>query len=380
MVETAGLELISTAVLLLGRGYRIIYANPAAESLFAQSRRQLLGTRATDLFRDSERLTPAFELALSHKASYTEQELELHLSGKADGASRLVVNCTASFLDTSDLDDAQLIIEFRHIDQQLKIAREAKIAEQNQANRELIRNLAHEIKNPLGGLRGAAQLLEAELSSPTLMEYTQVIISEADRLQNLVNKLLTPHKLPRYARTDIHRLLNRVLQLLTNEFGTTHALEADFDVSLPEVECDAEQITQVLLNIARNACQSTANQRDAHVKLRSRITRQVVLAKRRYRMALEISVIDNGPGIDPEIRDRIFYPLFTTRNDGTGSGLGLSIAQTFVTQHCGLIEVDSEPGHTLFRVILPFAHPAELPFAQTGSHPSEAERAERIHL
>ena len=369
MVETAGLELISTAVLLLGRDYRITYANPAAENLFAQSRRQLLATRLTDVFRDSERLTPALELALTHRASYTEQELELHLNGKADGVSRLVVNCTASFLESTDADDAQLIVEFRHIDQQLKIAREAKIAEQNQANRELVRNLAHEIKNPLGGLRGAAQLLEAELSSPNLVEYTQVIISEADRLQNLVNKLLTPHKLPRYARTDIHRLLNRVLQLLTNEFGTTHALEADFDVSLPEVECDAEQITQVLLNIARNACQSTANQRNAHVKLRSRITRQVVLAKRRYRMALEISVIDNGPGIDPEIRDRIFYPLFTTRNDGTGSGLGLSIAQTFVTQHYGLIEVDSEPGHTLFRVILPFAHPAE--------HLSVADRAER---
>ena len=372
MVETAGLELISTAVLLLGRGYRITYANPAAENLFAQSRRQLLTARLSDVIRDIERLSPALELALMHKASYTEQELELHLAGKADGASRLIVNCTASFLDSATEGDPQLIVEFRHIDQQIKIAREVKIAEQNQANRELVRNLAHEIKNPLGGLRGAAQLLEGELSSPQLVEYTQVIIGEADRLQNLVNRLLTPHKLPRYARTDIHRLLNRVLQLLTNEFGTTHALEADFDVSLPEVECDAEQITQVLLNIARNACQSTAHQRNAHVKFRSRIARQVVLAKRRYRMALEVSVIDNGPGIDPEIRDRIFYPLFTTRNDGTGSGLGLSIAQTFVAQHFGQIEVDSEPGHTLFRVILPFAHPVE--------HSAELDRAERSTL
>ena len=372
MVETAGLELISTAVLVLGRDYRIFYANPAAENLFSQSRRQLLSARITDVFRDSERLTPALELALNHRASYTEQELELHLFGKADGSARLVVNCTASFLESASAADPQLIVEFRHIDQQLKIAREAKIAEQNQANRELVRNLAHEIKNPLGGLRGAAQLLEGELSSPQLVEYTQVIISEADRLQNLVNRLLTPHKLPRYAHIDIHRLLNRVLQLLTNEFGTTHALEADFDVSLPEVQCDAEQITQVLLNIARNACQSTANQRNAHVRVRSRITRQVVLAKRRYRMALEISVIDNGSGIDPDIRDRIFYPLFTTRNDGTGSGLGLSIAQTFVTQHYGAIEVDSEPGRTQFRVILPFAHPTELV--------AEADRAERSNL
>ena len=372
MVETAGLELISTAVLLLGRGYRITYANPAAENLFAQSRRQLLAARLTEVIRDSERLVPALELALANRASYTEQELELHLAGKNNGASRLLVNCTASFLESATGDEPQLIVEFRHIDQQLKVAREAKIAEQNQANRELVRNLAHEIKNPLGGLRGAAQLLEGELSSPQLIEYTQVIISEADRLQNLVNRLLTPHKLPRYVPTDIHRLLNRVLQLLTNEFGTTHALEPDFDVSLPEVECDGEQITQVLLNIARNACQSTDGQRNAHVKLRSRIARQVVLARRRYRMALEVAVIDNGPGIPSDIRDRIFYPLFTTRNDGTGSGLGLSIAQTFVAQHFGAIEVDSEPGQTMFRVILPFAHPTE--------RPPEADRSERNTL
>ncbi|MEQ1596071.1 MAG: nitrogen regulation protein NR(II) [Casimicrobium sp.] len=364
--DTAGLELISTAVLLLGHDHRILYANPAAEHLLAQSKRQLESARLSDIIRDSERLAPALALALAHRASYTEQELELHLASKQNGASRLLVNCTVSFLEGQFANDAELIVELRHIDQQLKIAREAKIAEQNQANRELVRNLAHEIKNPLGGIRGAAQLLEAELSSPQLAEYTQVIIAEADRLQNLVNKLLTPHKLPRYIRTDIHRVLDHVLQLLKNEFGATHILTPDFDVSLPEVECDGEQITQVLLNIARNACQSTAAVRSPHVTLRSRVARQVVLSKRRYRMALEIAVIDNGTGIPHDIRDRIFYPLFTTRNDGQGSGLGLSIAQTFVAQHYGAIEVDSEPGHTEFRVILPFTHPTEHP--TDGSH------------
>ena len=359
MLETGGLELISTAVLLLGRDHRISYANPAAENLFAQSRRQLVGARLAELIRDAERLTLALDLALTYRASYTEQELELHLAGKTNSSAKLLVNCTATFLETEQDDDARLVVEFRHIDQQLKIAREAKIAEQNQANRELVRNLAHEIKNPLGGLRGAAQLLEGELSSPQLIEYTQVIIGEADRLQNLVNRLLMPHKLPRYVRADIHRLLDRVLQLLRNEFGATHTLDADFDVSLPEVECDGEQITQVLLNIARNACQSTDSVTSPHVTLRSRVARQVVLARRSYRMALEVAVIDNGPGIPADIRDRIFYPLFTTRNDGTGSGLGLSIAQTFVAQHHGAIEVDSEPGHTEFRVILPFDHPTD---------------------
>ena len=166
MLETGGLELISTAVLLLGRDHRISYANPAAENLFAQSRRQLIGARLDDLIRDSERLTLALNLALTYRAGYTEQELELHLAGKTNSHSKLLVNCTATFLETEQDDEARLVVEFRHIDQQLKIAREAKIAEQNQANRELVRNLAHEIKNPLGGLRGAAQLLEGELSSP----------------------------------------------------------------------------------------------------------------------------------------------------------------------------------------------------------------------
>jgi two-component system, NtrC family, nitrogen regulation sensor histidine kinase GlnL len=270
------------------------------------------------------------------------------------------VNCTVSSIDPRDQGKVPLLlVELRHIDQELKLAREARIAEQNQANRELVRNLAHEIKNPLGGLRGAAQLLQHELSSPQLVEYTQVIIAEADRLQSLVNRLLTPHKLPRFVATDIHVVLDRVQQLVKNEFGTTHAIQADFDVSLPEIEIDGEQITQVVLNIARNACQSSADAAVPQVVLRTRIARQVVLAKRRHRMALEIAVIDNGTGIAPENRDRIFFPLFTTRSAGTGSGLGLSIAQTFVTQHYGAIEVESEPGHTVFRVVLPFNHPTD---------------------
>jgi two-component system, NtrC family, nitrogen regulation sensor histidine kinase GlnL len=358
--DLGGLELITTTVLMLGADRRIAYANASAEHLLALSRRQLIGASLANVFRDAERLTPALDLAATNGASYTEHEIELHLAGKVNGASRLVVNCTVSSIDSRAPDQApMLLLELRHIDQELKFAREARIAEQNQANRELVRNLAHEIKNPLGGLRGAAQLLQHELSSPQLVEYTQVIIAEADRLQSLVNRLLTPHRLPRFVATDIHRVLHRVQQLVQNEFGGSHAISADFDVSLPDVEIDCEQITQVVLNIARNACQSSAEAAAPQVIFRTRIARQVVLAKRRHRMAMEISVIDNGTGIAPENLDRIFFPLFTTRTAGTGSGLGLSIAQTFVTQHYGAIEVDSEPGHTVFRVLLPFSHPTD---------------------
>lgn len=365
--EFDGLELITTAVLMLDRQRKIVYANPAAEHLLALSRRQLVGLQLAQVFRDSEQLAPAIELAAQHGASYTEHEIELHLSGKVNGASRLVINCTASWLDAARQPNApQLLLELRHIDQELKLAREARVAEQNHANRELVRNLAHEIKNPLGGVRGAAQLLQHELSSPQLVEYTQVIIAEADRLQALVNRLLTPHKLPQFVATDIHLVLDRVRQLMQNEFGHTHTIIADYDVSLPEVEIDSEQMTQVLLNIARNACQSSAEADAPEVRLRTRIARQVVLAKRRHRMALEIAIIDNGSGILPEHRDRIFFPLFTTRSAGSGSGLGLSIAQTFVTQHFGSIEVESEPGHTVFRVQLPFAHPTDAAAAGTA--------------
>ena len=233
-------------MLLLKRDHRIVYANPAAENLFAQSRRQLVGARVSDVLRDADRLIPALSLR--------SPSCQLHRTGTRTSPREQGCWCQRripttgqlhrKLLESVGIDEPQLIVEFRHIDQQLKIAREAKIAEQNQANRELVRNLAHEIKNPLGGIRGAAQLLEGELNEPRLVEYTQVIIAEADRLQNLVNRLLTPHKLPRYMRTDIHVLLDRVLQLLKNEFGATHRIEPDFDVSLPEVQCDAEQITR----------------------------------------------------------------------------------------------------------------------------------------
>src|SRR5207248_7357927 len=267
----------------------------------------------------------------------------------------LHLTCTVSPVDVGS---AALLLEFRHIDQQLKIAREERLQEQQQANRELIRNLAHEIKNPLGGIRGAAQLLERELDRPPLIEYTQVIIGEADRLQALVNRLLTPHRLPTYRRTNIHELLARVASLVQAEFPDVSVL-SDFDISLPEFEADGEQLTQALLNVVRNgaqALQSITGKRE--IRLTTRVARGVTLAKRRYRLALAVSVEDNGPGVPEELHDRIFYPLVSGREGG--SGLGLTIAQTFVAQHNGTIECESVPGRTVFTILLPleFNRPA----------------------
>jgi two-component system nitrogen regulation sensor histidine kinase GlnL len=339
-----GLELLATAVLLLTESLEACYANPAAENLFELSRRQMLGNSARTLFGEAPALFQAIDKALASGASYTEQELEVGVTGKP----RLHLSCTVSVIEARD---ATLLLEFRHIDQQLKIAREERLLEQQQANRELIRSLAHEIKNPLGGIRGAAQLLERELDRPPLIEYTQVIIGEADRLQTLVNRLLTPHRLPTYRRTNIHELLARVASVVQAEFPDI-TMQSDFDISLPEFEADPEQLTQALLNIVKNAAQAvhTVSGR-REILITTRVARGVTLAKRRYRLALAVSVEDNGPGIPDELRDKIFYPLVSGREGG--NGLGLTIAQTFVAQHNGTIDCESAPGRTVFTILLP---------------------------
>jgi two-component system, NtrC family, nitrogen regulation sensor histidine kinase GlnL len=339
-----GLELLAAAVLLLREDGRASYANPAAENLFELSRSKIVGHAPGELFGDCPALLAAIGKAVVSGASYTEQELELGVSGKP----RLHLTCTVSPVDVRD---ATLLLEFRHIDQQLKMARGERLLEQQQANRDLIRSLAHEIKNPLGGIRGAAQLLEGELDRPQLIEYTQVIIGEADRLQSLVNRLLTPHRLPTYRRTNIHELLVRVRSVVQAEFPKID-IASDFDISLPEFEADPEQLTQVVLNIVRNAAQSLAvATTNPEIHLTTRVARGVTLAKKRYRLALALSVEDNGPGIPPDIRDKIFYPLVSGREGG--SGLGLTIAQTFVAQHNGTIEWESTPGRTIFTILLP---------------------------
>ena len=221
--------------------------------------------------------------------------------------------------------------------------------------KELIRNLAHEIKNPLGGIRGAAQLLEMEVESRALTEYTQVIISEADRLQALVDRLLAPHRKPHVVSdVNIHEVCERVRSLILAEFPRGIEVQRDYDISIPDFRGDREQLIQAVLNIAHNAAQALGERisaGDARITLRTRIARQITLGKQRYRLALDLHIQDNGPGVPESIRDRIFFPLVSGR-DG-GSGLGLTLAQTFVQQHLGTIECESEPGRTIFKIVIP---------------------------
>jgi two-component system, NtrC family, nitrogen regulation sensor histidine kinase GlnL len=248
-----------------------------------------------------------------------------------------------------------VLLELVEIEQQTRQDREERALGQAEVTKELIRNLAHEIKNPLGGIRGAAQLLEMEVRDRALHEYTQVIISEADRLQALVDRLLAPHRKPHVVSdVNIHEVCERVRALIQAEFPRGLSIERDYDISIPDVRGDREQLIQAVLNIAHNAAQALGEriaEGDAVITLRTRIARQVTLGKQRYRLALDLHIQDNGPGVPESIRERIFYPLVSGR-DG-GSGLGLTLAQTFVQQHRGTIECESEPGRTIFKIVIP---------------------------
>ncbi|MCX8087265.1 MAG: nitrogen regulation protein NR(II) [Rhodocyclaceae bacterium] len=337
----AGLDLLASAVILLDGELRIRHCNPAAENLFAMSRRACLGLPIGQLLGNPAALAAALDNALNNNWSYTGHDIIV----KRDKGEAIHLDCTVTPIETAG---ARLLLEFRPIDYQLRAAREEREAVQSRANRELIRNLAHEIKNPLGGIRGSAQLLARELDNPALKEYTEVIIHEADRLQDLMHRLLSSHRAMQPAQLNIHEILERVRRLIHAEFPGVKVMR-DYDTSLPDITGDREQLIQAILNIARNAAQ--AMQGEGEIVFRTRAIRQVTLAKKRFRLAIEVQIIDNGPGIPEEIRDRIFYPLVSGREGGTG--LGLALAQSFVQQHQGSIEADSVPGRTCFTLRLP---------------------------
>jgi len=342
----SGLEHLATAVMLLNQSHQVVYANPSTEILFALSSTQISGSHISDVFLNCEILQIAIDNAVKNDSPFREHEFTITTVRQQSFA----VTCTVTPVEMSK---ATLLLEFQQMDQTLRIAREERMLIQQQANSELLRNLAHEIRNPLGGLRGAAQLLEHELPNPSLREYTQVIIKEADRLQSLMDRLLVPHRVPKYEPTNIHEVLERVRSLLLAESPNNIKVRRDYDTSLPDLIGDREKLIQTVLNIARNAVQAMQSNGavNAEVILRTRAERQVTLAKKRYRVAIKVQIIDNGPGIPADIKDKIFYPLVTGREGG--SGLGLALAQTFVTQHHGMIDCESQPGKTCFTILLP---------------------------
>jgi two-component system nitrogen regulation sensor histidine kinase GlnL len=339
VLSFAGLDLLATAVVVLDDEFVVRYANPAAENLLTTGAKSLIGQPFLGFFAERGELERALEEARITHWDYSAQNVTYTRGGRVP----VPLSCTVTRIDAFGM---ALLAELRPIEQQLRQAREERLASEQQASRELIRNLAHEIKNPLGGLRGSAQLLEKELDKPELREYTQVIIQEADRLQALMDRMLTPHRTPRVEPLGIHEVLERVRALVQAEFPATR-IERDYDPSLPDTTGDREQLIQAVLNIARNAAQAGA----PTMLLRTRALRQVTILKQRHKLALELQVVDDGPGVPEEIQDRIFNPLVSGREGGTG--LGLSLAQTFVQYHHGVVEFESRPGQTIFRILLP---------------------------
>ena len=341
------LDLLATLVAVVDAQGQVLFANAALEDALGMSRRIITGTHFPDCFTEPHLLKNALAGASGNEFAALRYDARL----KRLAHDVLPVHVVVAQTDVA----GEVVVELLPQEQQARQEREERLIDQAQANKELIRNLAHEIKNPLGGIRGAAQLLQMDLESKDLIEYTQVIIHEADRLQSLVDRLLAPHRRPHVVGdVNIHEVCERVRSLILAEFPKGLRVVRDYDTSIPEFRGDREQLIQAVLNIAHNAAQALATRiaaGDAQIVFKTRVGRQVTFGKQRYRLALELHVIDNGPGVPDSIKDRIFFPLVSGR-DG-GSGLGLTLAQTFVQQHHGLIECDSVPGQTDFKLLIP---------------------------
>lgn len=334
------LDNLASAVIVVDERLKVQWLNAVAEALLQLSARQAIGESLLSAAPGLAVLSSAIAHAQDQGASFAEREIRVALSSERT----VTLDCAVT-----PLPGGRLLLELEHIDRHLRISRENRMIAQNAAIRELVRGLAHEIKNPLGGLRGAAQLLEAELGREELQEYTRIIINEADRLRALVDGLLGPESRLEKQPTNVHEILERVRHLAVAEAPEGVVIRRDYDPSLPPLPAAGDQLIQALLNIVRNALQALDGQ--GEIMLRTRSQRRFTIGNRQHRLVLRIDIIDNGPGIPLALQDRIFYPMVTGRAEGTG--IGLPIAQNLVDRHGGLIECNSEPGHTLFTVWLP---------------------------
>lgn len=340
------LDHLNTSVLLVDRRKAVHYLNLAAETLLGLSRNQILGRPIHELLRDSGELAAIIERTFETWQPYARRELSVQCIGSGD---ELIVDCSVAPFE-ADESGTKVLVEISDATQHQRISRETALLNQVGGSRLMIRQLAHEIKNPLGGLRGAAQLLERQLEDAGMREYTSIIISEADRLKTLVDSLLGPGHTPHKELINVHELLQHVRQLLTAEAPTDINIERDYDPSLPPMKLDRNQLIQAMLNIGRNAIQ--AMKTSGRLILRTRAITGVSIGTRRHRLAASIQFEDNGPGVPQHLQDTLFYPFVTGRAEGTG--LGLAIAQDLVSRHGGLIEFESRPGRTVFTLLLPF--------------------------
>ena len=334
---------LTTAVVLVDADLAVRLANPAAEALLELSAKQAVGQSLDKLLPSAGAYTDLLLRVLRDGRELTVRDLWIEL---ADGR---VVNADCTVTPVLDGEGLNILTELTPLSERKRITREEQLLSQNESVRLLLRGLAHEIRNPLGGLRGAAQLLERELASPALSEYTQVIIREADRLQELVSRLVGPRTLPEFRPTNIHEVTERVYSLISVDAPSALSVVRDYDPSIPALSVDPELLIQAVLNVALNAVEAVAGA--GQVTLRTRIRRQATIGARQHRLVVVIDVVDDGPGVPEPLDATVFYPMVSGKLNGTG--LGLSIAQSLVNQHRGLIEFSRAGGNTTFSILLP---------------------------
>lgn len=340
------LSIMTSAVMVLDQDLHIIYMNQSAEVLIGQSAQRSVKLSLFQLIH-SEAFAEQIQLARGLREPHVIRECSVDLMG----LENITIDCVVTPLLDADL-EGELLLELWRVDRQLRIVKEKQLLNQQQAIHEMVRGIAHEIKNPLGGLRGAAQLLESELPDPSLKEYTQIIIAEADRLKQLVNNMLGPRKLPNVEAVNIHEVLEHVRHLVSSDTTNQVKFMLDYDPSTPDVMIDRGQLIQVCLNIVNNAIRATHHK--GTVWLRTRILRQFTIRQQRHRLVLRVDIGDDGDGIPEHLRDKLFLPMVSGYADGTG--LGLSIAQSIMRQYGGVIHHESEPNKTWFSVLIPYSN------------------------
>ncbi|KAF3981756.1 MAG: nitrogen regulation protein NR(II) [Methylococcales symbiont of Hymedesmia sp. n. MRB-2018] len=340
---------LNEAILLFNRQLELIYINAAGEILLADSEKHLLGLTANSLFKSSgSSLLIDLQQCLNLEDPIVDREIKLVRPNHT-----IKVNISVTPLFHNNVLN-EILVEMQQVDRQLRISKEEQLFAQQNMSRLLAKGLAHEIKNPLGGIRGAAQLLELELEDQDLQEYTQIIIQESDRLKALMDKMLGPKKPAKKELLNIHEVLERVRHLVNIEANKI-IIKTDYDPSIPNLKADKNQLIQVVLNIVQNAVQAMHHK--GTISIKSRVLRQLTIGRKHYKLTAKIDISDNGPGITSEMMSQIFYPMITSRAEGTG--LGLSIAQSLINQHNGFIECESEPGNTIFSIFLPLVNADE---------------------
>ncbi|CAA6826097.1 MAG: Nitrogen regulation protein NtrB (EC [uncultured Thiotrichaceae bacterium] len=338
------LDSLLCGIIITDKALCIRYLNNSAEETLGKSFSQVNGEEITR-FISYLGLKKRLNKILHGEQSYTNRATSFHIKDQGD------VHLDFSISPKTDGDDITgIILEMKQIDRQLRIARDNDLMEVLDTNQTILRGMAHEIKNPLGGISGAAQLMAMDAQDDTAKECTQIILSETARLTSLVDELLGPANIPKKKLINVHEVLEHCRHVFSLKIGSNIRLSFDYDPSIPDIVADRDKMVQVILNILQNALNAIGDH-EGNILIRSRILWKHTIHQTLHPYVASISITDDGPGIPDDIRGKIFYPMITGRAEGTG--LGLSIAQTLITQHGGIIEVDSIPGKTTFSIILP---------------------------